>query len=78
MRELLGRETVEMVDMVVGDEKGKRVEVYRLELGNLHSGFTSKHPEDFLEMLELGLASMVVRLGQAVSTLRPLPPDSTW
>jgi len=78
VRELLGRETVEMVDMVVGDEKGKRVEVYRLELGNLHSGFTSKHPEDFLEMLELGLASMIVRLGQAVSTLRPLPADSTW
>jgi len=31
-----------------------------------------------LEVLELGLASMLVRLTQAVSTLKPLPTDSTW
>ena len=30
------------------------------------------------EVLELGLASILVRLTQAVNSLQPLPSDSTW
>ena len=50
-----------MIDMVVGGQKGDRVEVskleyhdephlqvYRIELGNLNNALNSQHPEDFL------------------------------
>jgi len=78
VREMLSREAVEVIDMVIGGEKHVRQEVFRVEIGDLHRALTSQHPEDFLEMLELGLASMLVRLAQAVGTLQPLPADSTW
>jgi len=52
VREILSREAVEVIDMVIGGQKGDRVEVYRIELGNLHNALTSQHPEDFLVLTE--------------------------
>merc|ERR1719458_1848882 len=46
VREILGREAVEVIDMVIGGQKGDQVEVYRIELGNLHNALTSQHPEE--------------------------------
>ena len=37
-----------------------------------------KNANPIKEVLELGLASILVRLTQAVNSLQPLPSDSTW